>query len=332
VDLLERYLEAVRQYLPQVHADDIVAELGDDLRQQLEDREASLGRALNEDEVAGILKDRGHPMQVSGAYLPTQFLIGPALYPAWRFIVKLVLGWILPPVFAFIVGPTLFLTSTDRAGALLATAVTLFQAEIFALGCVTAVFAILERTHAKVTVFSHWDPRKLPRVRSILGEGRISRTKAASEIVSSVIATAVWIAVMENGARPVTLGAVVVTPAPVWLSVEWAVLLVCAAGMPLGWFGWVRPYAIRTRSIGRLAIDAASGGIIAVLLHAGTWVSLAVPSNPGAEANVTRWVNVGFEMGLIFTVGILAADAFVELIRLFPRLRRRHAPASSIVA
>jgi hypothetical protein len=322
VDLLERYLEAVRRCLPQAQAEDIVAELGDDLRQQMEDRESDLGRALNEDEVAIILKQRGHPMRVAGAYLPAQYLIGPALYPVWRFVVRLVLGWILPPVFLFIVGPATFLTSGHHARAILETAIGLFRSELFSLGCITVAFAVLERTHHKVSIFSDWDPRKLPRVPALAGQPRISRANATGEIITSAISTAFWIGLMEHGARSISLGAASVTPAPVWHSVQWPILLLCLAGIPLGWMGWVRPYAIRVRVIFKVAIDAAHVAIVSVLLYAGAWVTVAVPSHPADQANVAHWVNVGFEIGLVSLLAIVFADAIIEIVRLFPKGRR----------
>jgi hypothetical protein len=57
--LLERYLHAVRGYLPAATQDDIVAELGDDLRARFEERAAALGRPLTEDEEAELLRPYG---------------------------------------------------------------------------------------------------------------------------------------------------------------------------------------------------------------------------------------------------------------------------------
>ncbi len=322
VDLLERYLEAVRRSLPQAQADDIVAELGDDLRQQIEDRESDLGRALNEDEVAAILKQRGHPVKVASGYLPPQYLIGPALYPIWRFVIKLVLGWILPPVFVFIVLPATFLSSSHHARAILESAVGLFQSELFSLGCITMVFAILERTHHKVSIFGNWDPRKLPRVPLTLGEPRIPRGTAVGEIITSVILVAFWVAVIEHGARTISLGAANITLAPVWHTVEWPILLLSAHGIVLGWIGWVRPYAVRTRFIFKLVVDALYGIVIGILLYAGAWVNVAVPSNPGAEAEAAHGVNLGFEIGLLSFAAIILIDAMIEIRHAVSKSRR----------
>src|SRR5215469_5516421 len=48
MDLLQSYLKAVRRYLPRAHRDDIVAELSEDLRSQIEEQESELGRPLRE--------------------------------------------------------------------------------------------------------------------------------------------------------------------------------------------------------------------------------------------------------------------------------------------
>jgi hypothetical protein len=48
VDLVERYAHAIGAYLPRAQRDDIVTELAEDVRSQIDDREAQLGRALTE--------------------------------------------------------------------------------------------------------------------------------------------------------------------------------------------------------------------------------------------------------------------------------------------
>ena len=68
MELLERYLQAVRAYLPKSQQEDILKELGENLRAQVEDKESALGRALNEDELAAVLKKHGHLLFVVMRY------------------------------------------------------------------------------------------------------------------------------------------------------------------------------------------------------------------------------------------------------------------------
>ena len=92
MDLIERYLHAVKGHLPAKQQDDVIAELADDLRSRLDDREAELGRPLDEDEVVAILRQLGHPSHLAARYGSWQQLIGPALFPMYVHILKFAMG------------------------------------------------------------------------------------------------------------------------------------------------------------------------------------------------------------------------------------------------
>ncbi len=65
MDLLDRYLSAVRRNLPAKDADDIVAELRDVLLERAEAREAALGRPLGREEWDALLVAFGHPLTIA---------------------------------------------------------------------------------------------------------------------------------------------------------------------------------------------------------------------------------------------------------------------------
>ena len=81
MELLDRYLHAVGFWLPRKQKEDILAELSEDLRSQIEEKEAELGRKLTEGDLEALLKQRGRPVLVANHYLPQQYLIGPVLFP-----------------------------------------------------------------------------------------------------------------------------------------------------------------------------------------------------------------------------------------------------------
>ena len=56
MELLDHYLKSVRSCLPAAQRDDIVSELSENIHSQIEDKEAELGRPLNEADVQAILK------------------------------------------------------------------------------------------------------------------------------------------------------------------------------------------------------------------------------------------------------------------------------------
>ena len=165
-DLIDRYLQAVRFWVPKTQRqDDLLAELGEDLRSQIDDKEAELGHPLDKAETAEILKRCGSPMMVAGRLGPQRHLIGPALFPIYEFVLKMVLLWILVPVFIFIVGPVnLANGGGDWPSAILTTFGNLWSGLFIAAGIVTLVFAIIERTNSHLESEIKWDPLKLPPV------------------------------------------------------------------------------------------------------------------------------------------------------------------------
>src|ERR1700691_5114411 len=105
-ELIDRYLQAVRFWLPRTsRQEDVLAELGEDLRSQIEDKETQLGPSLDKPEMAQILRQCGSPMMVAGRLGPQRYLTGPSLFPIYGFVLKMVLLWIQVPVFVFIIGP-----------------------------------------------------------------------------------------------------------------------------------------------------------------------------------------------------------------------------------
>src|SRR5216684_1951855 len=108
MELIDRYLQAVKFWLPKNQKQDIIAELSEDLRSQIEDREAELGRKLNESEVADLLKQRGRPVLVANRFLPQDSLIGPVLFPIYLFVLKLVAVFYMVPWILVWIGIAIF--------------------------------------------------------------------------------------------------------------------------------------------------------------------------------------------------------------------------------
>lgn len=184
IELVDRYLQAVRFWLPKTRKlEDLLAELGEDLRSQIEEKETEVGTPLDKQGVAAILKRCGSPMVVAARLGPKKYLIGPTLYPIYKFVLKMVLLWILVPVFIFIVGPVNLSNSGGNwAVAALTTLGNLWGGLFIAAGIITLVFAILERTHAIADIHSKWDPLSLPPVQK---ERKTSRCRPCANWLST---------------------------------------------------------------------------------------------------------------------------------------------------
>jgi hypothetical protein len=192
MELVDRYLQAVRFWLPKSsHQEDLIAELGEDLRSQIEEKETELGRALDKEEVAEILKRCGNPAVVGSRLGPNRYLIGPALYPTYQFVLKMVLFWILVPVFIFIVGPVNLANAGGAWGSAVGTTLAdLWLGLFIAAGIVTLVFAIVERAQVDVGAACKWDPLKLPPVQK--QERKTSLVQTVCELAFNVFGL-VWL-------------------------------------------------------------------------------------------------------------------------------------------
>ena len=315
MEMLDRYLQAVRKWLPSGQQDDILAELAEDLRSQMEDREAELGRPLKDADVAEILKRRGHPAQVACGYLPKRQLIGPAWFPVYLFVLKLVLLWVLVPTFLFVVAPIVYLASSDPGSAVPEALSKLPMAALTAFGVITLVFAALDRVQLHDISMDKWDPRRLPAVR--VESSTKMRCIAYSEIISCAILAPAWAYViwfhggfeLNDGLR--------VAFAPIWYTFAGPLLLaILLGGLAVGIITLLRPSAKRLRLILKLALNLASLVGVAILLGAGTLVELSSTTLSGAAlATAEKWTNTGVTFTALFVGATMIFDSLQEIYR-----------------
>jgi hypothetical protein len=166
--LVERYLQEARNWLPPAQRHDILAELEEDIRSQIEDREKELGRTLEESELVEILRKRGHPIEVASRFSPRRHLIGPMFFSIYSFVLKLVVLWVIPAAFVFIVAPIIWVADPSPGRALVSLVFRMLMAMFMAFGVITGIFALLERQKLPGYAF---DPTKLPQLAAGLGGG-----------------------------------------------------------------------------------------------------------------------------------------------------------------
>lgn len=227
-ELLDRYLQAVGFWLPKTQQEEVLAELGEDLRSQIDEKEAELGRPLDRVEVSEILKHCGAPMVVASRLGPRRHLIGPTLYPIYEFVLKMVLLWILVPVFIFIVAPaTLASTNGEWARTVLITLGNLWSSAFIAAGVITLVFAILERTHAIAGIACKWDPSSLPPIEK--RERKTSLFQTVCELGFNVFGL-VWLLLLPH--HPFLIfgpAAAFLQAGPIWSTFYLPIVLLAAA-------------------------------------------------------------------------------------------------------
>src|ERR1700746_2186024 len=95
MELIERYLQAIGQYLPADSRNDILAELRTELLEQMDARAEGGGRAPDEAGVAALLRVHGRPEAIALRYLPQRSLIGPSIFPFYLFTLRRALPFVV---------------------------------------------------------------------------------------------------------------------------------------------------------------------------------------------------------------------------------------------
>ncbi len=199
MELLDRYLEAVRKNLPWKRQDDLLAELRANLEAQLEDKESALGRPLTKEEAEDWLKQLGSPTQMASRYQPQQYLIGPLLFPIYRLVMRIALPWFT--LLYVVVGLIQSVGSENPGSALLGAAARLPWQLLGAAAWITFGFAVAEflavHNPGKLSPKPReWSPSSLPPLEEKpSGPKPRTRAQAIAGLVFSIVGAAFWLLV-----------------------------------------------------------------------------------------------------------------------------------------
>jgi hypothetical protein len=327
MDLLNRYLQAVKFWLPRAQQDDIIAELRDDIRSEIEERESALGRSLHDSELEDLLKQRGRPLLVAEKYLPQRSLIGPALFPAYWFVLKLVMLCYLFPWALVLIGSIVFHTNDYVHRIAPTTLTTLWTNAVGAFATVTIIFAVLDRAKNKNWLTQNWSPSKLPPVRD---SERIPRAGSAIEVIMGLIfgtwwLKAVWnLTILDSHSLKISL-------APAWHAFFWAFLPWIVVSVALSAFNFVRPYWTRARHGVKAALCFA-GAIILTYVAKIQPMSIVTYPSAGPEKQIVAAINLGLSSVFAIAVVINVVIGCIELWRIHTMNRKRTQFPSSVVA
>ena len=285
MELIDRYLQAVKFWLPKQQKEDIIAELSEDIHAQIEEQEMQLGHKLTEGELEAFLKRRGRPVVVANRYLPQQYLIGPLLFPVYRFVLKIVavcylLPWLLVALWLKIWMPA---AAHSIPGSFISTA-------LFALSAVTIVFVILERAQARTKFLENWTPRKLPPVRN---RNVIRRSDSAAELVVNLLFFVLWASYMYEPAF--------VLMSPVWVFFFWGFLVLTLANAALAAVNLMHPHWTGWRAALRLATDCAGGALFCWLMKADVLAGMNA---------INGWLEKSFPVAVAVCMVIAAVDVY----------------------
>jgi hypothetical protein len=312
VDVVERYLLTLRTYLPAGREDDLVAELRENIRAEVEDREERLGRPLTEEERVGLLRSHGHPFLVAGRYRSDgrrlvlgREVIGPALFPFFR-ISLLAVAAVTGLVLAF--GAVASMAGIGRPIPYFRTTVFYLSLQV---GIATLAFAAMEVWFRRTA--QTWDPRRLPTPRASATPISL-RIQALLQLVGTGIFLWIWIAVPDPlpflGPALADLRA-----GPAWRLLYLGLLASTLLGLITPALTVLHPAWRRFRWVVTLFSSGAFIAFAGASLWNGAWV-LPASARPDIDAvDLARGINSGFIFGLGLAVFVTGLATVFEVVR-----------------
>jgi hypothetical protein len=326
MEMIERYLEAVKFWLPKRQKDDIIEEISADIDSQIEEREAGLGRELSEAEIESILQHCGDPMKVANRYLPQEQLIGPLLFPIYRFVLKIMFLCCLLPTWLSSIWTIVYdhvyraqqIHTSWLAAFASAWSVWLTTAFVTA-GMVTLGFAVVERIQQKSHFLDEWSPRKLPPVRN---PNQIQRSTSIFELAFALLFF-VWWAFIAS-AQTIHLGnSIRVELSSQWVWFFWGYLALAAANVVLSSANLLHPYWNLRRASLRLLSDFAGAALFCLLLRAHVVTGFFAASLTNDQSLqvihvLDSWMDKAFPWSIVVSLVIVAVGVY-RVVRVKPQ-------------
>jgi hypothetical protein len=328
MNLLERYLQAVGQYLAPGSREDVLAELRVNLEAEMDARAEEKQGPLTESETAAILKAHGRPMVVAARYMPQQYLIGPEVFPFYLLTLRrtaplVVLVYFVAHLATFIFSPT----PGAFAASLLKSFLQLVPVLLISWTAITLTFAMLEyghKQHGQGACWDDWDPAKLSPL------AHPPKEKSHASRVADLVVHCLWMlyvfAIPRHPYLVLGPGALFLTKlsagfAPVWRVFYIAIIVLLLAQLVIkltalarGKHRWEAPLEVLTKFL----------GVVPTALLALTKVYF-VPTSPAANlhtlAQINDWMNAGFRIVLVIVVLNLLWDSWQYFRRLVPTER-----------
>jgi hypothetical protein len=309
MDLVDRYVHAVKRHLPAAQQDDIVNELTDDILSQITDKEAALGRSLDEAEQDAVLRQYGHPYLLAMRYQPKQYLIGPALFPFFYPAMKIAMGLAfgVQVILAFSIG--LAQNAPER---ILPRILEFPEVAIQVFFWVTVSFAVADYFQAKLNLFDKWSPRTLPRVNTTTRSPK--RTSLVVEMVANVLFLAWWVTIPTYPFLLLGPAAAFLSFSPSWsrlyvvMFVPPLVSMLTAVGI------LVRPSWTWLSRLRPLAVHLATLFVLSVAINAGN-LMVAVKDTPNLS-RLVKGINDVTTLVLVVITLITMVQLVVEAVRL----------------
>jgi hypothetical protein len=314
VDLIDRYAAAVGRYLPPANREPVTAAIAVELRTQVLDTERHTGRPMTEDEIAALIKMRGHPYLLAQPYRTGRYLlIGPGLLPQYWGTLKTALTIAF---FVVVIVTAVFAAGGTSPVVLLQYLGVFWQLAFYIFIVVTLVFAVLDAVQSRLLLSQAWDPRTL----TPAAEPTVASSGTLGEVATAGAFTIWWLAVPHYPWILLGPGARFFSFTSGWQDVYVPVTVCFAASLLVHTTAVIRPgWAWLKRWRGVLA-NAASVIGVGLLLGAG---DLLAPADAAqhVDARTMTIVRSAVRWSLIWTMIVAVVQMIREAVRALRKAR-----------
>jgi len=308
MQLVDSYLNEVRQFLPAANRDDILVELRSSLEEQVADHAEMHGRTATMEDEKSVLRQFGHPLKVASGYQSRRYLIGPALFPAFLQTLKLILVIVLSVQVALAV---ILSTSLDWSVSLSGLFAQALDTAFMVAAIVVAVFAGLEYSGEQLDWYHSWEPESL--------SAKTTRVIDRSDIITNLIFEGVFLLWWNDAIHlqdwiPVLGEQITLSLSGVWTPLYWPLNVVFSAFFVLHAYVLTRGLWHFNTLIAEVLLGVAALAIAIKLIASGTLVDL---TSIGEELSF-EWLQRTARITLVVIAGIAVWDIWTAI-----RLLRR---------
>ncbi len=316
--LLDRYLTAVKFWLPKNQRHDIAAELAANLQSEIDDRAATLGRSLTDDEIAALLKEHGAPIVVASRYRQEnrtvtfgRQIIGPVLFPFYWIAVKVSLVLLLIPA----VVPSLVLNLSNPPRDLAHVFHRSLQLALPTLFLVTLLFAMIEACLTKFHLLekwtNEWDPRRLPCPERHAKQVR--RSSSIAGIIAQSIFILWWLRHSSFPYLVISNGDAQIHTVPIWAALHLPILIFSFICLAQDWINLAQPGWRWLPPVTHMLVCLGSLIVLYPMVQASPLVTFTLPNEQNQLARILplnlEWVCLG-----IMIVGVVYAWRLVWIV------------------
>jgi hypothetical protein len=313
MDLIERYLQALKFALPPKQRDDIIKELRDSILSEIEEKEAEVGHPLTEDEQLALLKNLGSPIHLASRYRKQQQLIGATMFPIYWKVLKASLGL----AFLVLTGASIATAAAGRT--LMESLGVLFRYPSVALmtfAWITVTFSALEFFGARFRLEDNWDPRKLPPL--VKDTSRKSQFELVAQLFVQTIFSVWWLVGLHYQYLILGPGVAFLRFGPVWQTLYPLFVVMVVVDLTITASLLVSPPWTKGRALSRLVLSALRLVAIYFLIHAPDLFVAAESSLPQLQG-LTKIVNYWAHIGLLITAVVIVIQMVIEIFKFVGR-------------